>query len=128
MSEMTAEQAPRKEYDLWDKVCAIPSYGFIHSQDNTRVLKVRDIGNWIDRDVVLAIVEQAQYELNELRQAISEVTPGTTIMPDSAFEEALVEIAGMKNLTATPAQFIRHLQLTAANALLTAATKETSHD
>lgn len=80
--KMTATRAPREGHDLWDKVCAIPSYGFIHSEDNSRVLKAKGIGNWIDRDDVLAIVDQAQLELNRLRAAIS--APRVPRVPDEA--------------------------------------------
>jgi len=57
----------REGYDIWDKLCAIPRYGFIHSPDNSRVLKAEGLGNWIDRHAAQQVVDQAQDEVNELR-------------------------------------------------------------
>lgn len=58
----------REGYDYWDKLCAIPRYGFIHSQDNSRVLKAEGIGNWIDQHAAQEVVDEAQDEINSLRQ------------------------------------------------------------
>ncbi len=57
----------RKGFEYWDKICALKHYGFIHSPDNSRVLKAEGIGNWIDKHEAQEIVDQAQDEVNQLR-------------------------------------------------------------
>lgn len=57
----------REGYDYWDKLCAIPRYGFIHSPDNSRVLKAEGVGNWIDQHAAQEVVDEAQSEVNQLR-------------------------------------------------------------
>lgn len=58
---------------FWDKLCAIPRYGFIHSRDNSRVLKVEGIGNWIDQHAAQEVVDAAQDEINALAQRCREL-------------------------------------------------------
>ena len=57
----------REGYDYWDKLCAIPRYGFIHSPDNSRILKAEGLGNWIDQHAAQVVVDDAQDEINILR-------------------------------------------------------------
>jgi len=57
----------REGYDFWDKLCAIPRYGFIHSADNSRILKAEGIGNWIEMHSAQEVVDAAQDEINGLR-------------------------------------------------------------
>ena len=63
----------REGYDYWDKLCSIPRYGFVHSPDNSRVLKVEGIGNWIDRDEAQVIMDEAQEEINILRDHVKKL-------------------------------------------------------
>jgi len=67
MSEQVRNIKTREGYEIWDKLCAIPRYGFIHSPDNSRVLKAEGLGNWIDQHAAQQVVDQAQDEVNELR-------------------------------------------------------------
>jgi len=57
----------RTGFEYWDKICALKHYGFIHSPDNSRVLKAEGIGNWIDKHEAQGIVDEAQDEVNQLR-------------------------------------------------------------
>ena len=57
----------REGYDIWDKLCAIPKYGFLIGPSGG-VVKVLDIGNWIDRDEAQRVVDEAQSEVNLLRE------------------------------------------------------------
>ena len=57
----------REGMEYWDKICSLKHYGFIHSPDNSRVLKAEGIGNWIDKFEAQAIVDQAQDEINQFR-------------------------------------------------------------
>jgi len=61
----------REGYDYWDKLCAIPRYGFIHSPDNSKVLMCEGVGNWIDMYEAQKVVDQAQDEVNELREKVA---------------------------------------------------------
>lgn len=63
----------REGYEYWDKLCAIPRYGFIHSPDNSRVLKVEGIGNWINMHAAQEVVDAAQDEVNGLRAEKAEL-------------------------------------------------------
>lgn len=62
----------REGYEFWDKLCALKRYGFIHSPDNSRVLKTEDIGNWIDMHEAQAVVDQAQDRINELEELLKQ--------------------------------------------------------
>ena len=64
----------REGYDIWDKLCAIPCYGFLLAPEGSRVVKAEGIGNWIDKHAAQEVVDQAQSELNELRAALAAVT------------------------------------------------------
>lgn len=65
MSNETKPQRPVREF--WDKICSLKHYGFIHSPDNSRVLKAEGIGNWIDKHEAQEIVDEAQQLINQLR-------------------------------------------------------------
>ena len=60
----------REGYDVWDKLCAIPKFGFLIGPSGG-VVKVADIGNWIDRDEAQSVVDEAQCEVNLLRHEAS---------------------------------------------------------
>ena len=57
----------REGYEFWDKLCAIPRYGFIHSADNSRIVAAEGVGNWIERHAAQEVVDAAQDEVNGLR-------------------------------------------------------------
>lgn len=63
MSEV--KRVVRKGMEYWDRICELKRYGFIHSQDNSRVLKVEGIGSWIDMYEAQNVVDAAQHEINE---------------------------------------------------------------
>lgn len=56
--------------EYWDRICKLERYGFIFSQDNTRILKVPGIGTHIDMFEAQEVVSDAQDEINELRRQI----------------------------------------------------------
>ena len=57
----------REGMEYWDKICSVKHYGFIHSPDNSRVLKVEGIGSWIDMYEAQNVVDAAQHEINDLK-------------------------------------------------------------
>ena len=61
----------REGYDVWDKLCAIPKFGFLIGPSGG-VVKVTDIGNWIDRDEAQSVVDEVQCEVNLLRHEASD--------------------------------------------------------
>jgi hypothetical protein len=82
----------REGYDIWDKLCAVPRYGFIHSPDNSRVLKAEGLGNWIDRHAAQEVVDEAQDELNGLRA--SRAADKARIAELESAVESAADIAG----------------------------------
>ena len=80
----------REGYDYWDKLCAIPSYGFIHSPDNSRILKAEGLGNWIDQHAAQEVVDAAQDEINDLRARLAQLEQQTQWI---SVEERLPSIA-----------------------------------
>lgn len=62
----------REGYEFWDKICALKNYGFLHSADRMRVVKTEGIGNWIDMHEAHEIVDQAQEEVNNLKERLAD--------------------------------------------------------
>lgn len=56
-----------KQINYWQRLCAIPRFGFIHSDDGKRIIKAECLGNWIDRDEAMKIVDAAQDEISALQ-------------------------------------------------------------
>ncbi len=83
----------REGYDIWDKLCAIPTYGFLLAPEGSRVLATKGIGNWIDQHAAQVVVDEAQDELNELRAKVA------SLQADSArwkfFGERLAQREGI---------------------------------
>lgn len=63
----------RKGYDVWDKLCEIPRHAFLLSPEGNRVVKVPGMGSWIDMYTVQSVVDDAQTELNILRDALERI-------------------------------------------------------
>lgn len=70
---MMSDIKTREGMEFWDKICSLKHYGFIHSPDNSRVLKAEGIGNWIDKYEAQEIVDQAQDRINELKAELVSV-------------------------------------------------------
>ena len=62
----------REGYEFWDKICALKNYGFLLSADRMRVVKTEGIGNWIDMHDAHEIVDQAQEEVNDLKERLAD--------------------------------------------------------
>ncbi|MBD1602499.1 hypothetical protein [Pseudomonas typographi] len=60
----------REGYEFWDRLCAIPNYGFLLSPEGDRVVKAEGVGNWIDQHDAQAVVDDAQSEINVLRDLL----------------------------------------------------------
>lgn len=58
----------REGYEFWDRLNRIPKYAFLLSPAGNSVQKVRDVGDWIDRHEAQVVMDDAQSEINELRE------------------------------------------------------------
>lgn len=63
----------REGYHVWDKLCAITRHAFLLSPEGNRVVKVPDMGNWIDMHEAQQVVDDAQSEINVLRDALERI-------------------------------------------------------
>lgn len=58
----------REGYEIWDRLCAIPSYGFLLAPEGNRVVAAKGIGHWIDQHAAQVVVDDAQSEINILKE------------------------------------------------------------
>lgn len=63
----------REGYEVWDRLCKIPRYGFLLAPEGNRVVKALDIGDWIDRHEAQKVVDDAQSEINILKAQRAEL-------------------------------------------------------
>lgn len=68
----------REGYDVWDKLCSIPRHAFLLSPEGNRVVKVPGMGSWIDMYAAQSVVDDAQTELNILRDALERIRDNST--------------------------------------------------
>lgn len=60
----------RRDFDYWDRLCALPKYSFILQAGGVR--RVPDsVGNWIEYHSAQLVMDGAQAEINTLRSALS---------------------------------------------------------
>ena len=57
--------------EYWDRICKLERYGFMFSQDSTRILKVPGTGTHINMYEAQEVVSDAQDEINGLRRQIA---------------------------------------------------------
>jgi hypothetical protein len=58
----------REGYDFWDRLNAIPHYGFLLNQQGNGVVRAEGVGDWIERHAAQVVVDDAQSEVNVLRE------------------------------------------------------------
>lgn len=63
----------REGYEVWDNLCAITRHAFLLSPEGNRVVKVPDMGIWIDMYEAQQVVDAAQSEINVLRDALERI-------------------------------------------------------
>lgn len=61
----------REGYEFWDRLNKIPKYGFLLSPAGNSVQKAKDIGDWIDRHDAQVVMDDAQAEINTLKEKIA---------------------------------------------------------
>lgn len=64
----------REGYDICDRLSAIPRNAFLLAPEGNRVVKVPGMGSWIDMYEASAIVDDAQSQLNILRDALQRIS------------------------------------------------------
>jgi hypothetical protein len=71
----------RKGYEWWDKLNAVQRYSFFIGADGG-VRRVENIsGNWIDVSEAQAVVDDAQDEINQLRERLARLVPAEAPAP-----------------------------------------------
>jgi len=58
----------REEYEFWDRLNAIPHYGFLLNPQGNGVVRAEGVGDWIERHPAQVVVDDAQTEVNVLRE------------------------------------------------------------
>lgn len=58
----------RDGFDFWDRLNAIPHYGFLLNERGNGVVRAEGVGYWIERNAAQVIVDDAQSEVNVLRE------------------------------------------------------------
>ena len=58
----------REGYEFCDRLNAIPYYGFLLNQQGNGVVRAEGIGDWIERHAAQVVVDDAQTEVNVLRE------------------------------------------------------------
>lgn len=58
----------REGYEFWDRLNAIPHYGFLLNKQGNGVVRAEGVGDWIERHPAQVVVDDAQAELNVLRE------------------------------------------------------------
>lgn len=64
----------REGYDIWDRISSIPRNAFLLAPEGNRVVKVPGMGSWIDMYEVYPVVDDAQSQLNILRDALERIS------------------------------------------------------
>jgi hypothetical protein len=65
---MSRNTQTREGYEFWDRLNAIPHYGFLLNQQGNGVVRAEGIGDWIERHPAQVVVDEAQTEVNVLRE------------------------------------------------------------
>ena len=58
----------REGFDFWDRLNAIPHYGFLLNQQGNGVVRAEGVGDWIERHAAQVVIDYAQSEINVLRE------------------------------------------------------------
>lgn len=70
----------REGYDLWDKLHALPRFNFWRGDEDEKgsVIRVPDRhGNWLHIHALEELIDQAQDELNSLRDRLARLAPAS---------------------------------------------------
>ncbi|WP_237614191.1 hypothetical protein [Pseudomonas fluorescens] len=76
----------REGYEFWDRLNAIPHYGFLLNQQGNGVIRAEGIGDWIERHPAQVIVDDAQTEVNVLREENAKLQAEVTALSKNVVE------------------------------------------
>ncbi|MGE6387326.1 hypothetical protein ACQKEN_16880 [Pseudomonas sp. NPDC078416] len=76
----------REGFDFWDRLNAIPHYGFLLNERGNGVVRVEGVGYWIERNAAQVIVDDAQSEVNVLREENAKLQAEVTALSKNVVE------------------------------------------
>ena len=76
----------REGYEFWDRLNAIPHYGFLLNQQGNGVIRAEGIGDWIERHSAQVVVDDAQTEVNVLREENARLKAEVTALSKNVVE------------------------------------------
>jgi hypothetical protein len=76
----------REGYEFWDRLNAIPHYGFLLNQKGNGVIRAEGVGDWIERHAAQVVVDDAQSEVNVLREENSKLQAEVTALSKNVVE------------------------------------------
>lgn len=76
----------REGYEFWDRLNAIPHYGFLLNQQGNGVIRAEGIGDWIERHPAQVVVDDAQTEVNVLREENARLKAEVTALSKNVVE------------------------------------------
>jgi len=76
----------REGYELWDRLNAIPHYGFLLNAQGNGVVRAEGIGDWIERHAAQVVVDDAQSDLNTLREENARLQAEVTTLSKNVVE------------------------------------------
>lgn len=76
----------REGYELWDRLNAIPHYGFLLNQKGNGVIRAEGVGDWIERHAAQVVVDDAQSEVNVLREENAKLQAEVTALSKNVVE------------------------------------------
>ena len=76
----------REGYEFWDRLNAIPHYGFLLNQQGNGVVRAEGVGDWIERHAAQVVVDDAQSEVNVLREENAKLQAEVTALSKNVVE------------------------------------------
>jgi hypothetical protein len=83
---MSRNVQTREGYEFWDRLNAIPHYGFLLNQQGNGVIRSEGIGDWIERHAAQVVVDDAQSEVNVLREENAKLQAEVTALSKNVVE------------------------------------------
>ena len=76
----------REGFDFWDRLNAIPHYGFLLNQQGNGVIRAEGVGDWIERHAAQMVVDEAQSEINVLREQNAKLQAEVTALSKNVID------------------------------------------
>jgi hypothetical protein len=92
----------REGYDFWDRLNAIPHYGFLLNQQGNGVVRAEGVGDWIERHAAQVVVDDAQSEVNVLREANAKLPAEVAALSKNVVEFTREDFDATLNIAQVP--------------------------